>query len=136
MVYEEIPPRLKKRWETFAEAVRYCWKEAKKVVEPSKDMLQFWECMEKRARSTIPLTHEEEAKLMEEVKAMGRLTKEMAKKCAELGYHVAPHPICVMRKVAEGLAPHEAVEKCLEEGKYHGISALRCEALLRERGLL
>jgi len=134
MVYETIPPKLRERWETFAKAVRYCWKKAKEVPEPSKDMIEFWECMERMAKGTIPFTPEEEAKLIEQIG--GRITREMAKKCAELGYHVAPHPICVMRKVAEGLGHSEAVKKCLEEGKYHGISALRCEEIIRERLLV
>jgi len=74
---------------------------------------------------------EEEAKLLAEI-VKSTITVEEAKRCAELKHPVAPHPICVMRKVAMGLTEAEAVDACLAEGKFHGISALRCAMLLKK----
>jgi len=117
----EIPPGLKERWEEFSKAAKECWRKAPEE-DSMKRMASFWNCMEKEAGK-------------ETVYGDPELTQEEARRCKEMGYPVEPHPICVLAKESEeGLNPGEAAQKCLEEGKYHGISALACKLRLEEHG--
>jgi hypothetical protein len=120
----EIPPKLKERWEKFAEAARKCWAETEaKVPEDGiKRLKTFWSCMEVEAKNSG---------LMEAI-GSPTVTPAEIKKCAEIGHPLAPAPICVLKKVAEDKPKDVAVKECLEEGKVHGISLLACRAALGE----
>jgi len=120
MAEEKIPSGLKERWEEFGEAAKECWRKAPEE-DTMKRMKSFWECMEEKAGK-------------ETVYGDVELTEEEVRRCKEMGYPVEPHPICVLAKQSEGMSAGEAAERCLEEGKYHGISALACKLRLREYG--
>jgi len=108
LVSAVIPPGLRKRWEEFGELSRKCWLEAKKkAVSAEKQFPVFWDCM----REGDPAVSKAE---MEE--------------CMRLGRPLAPHPICVIAHTVKGASSSEAVAKCLEEGRVHGISLLACHA--------
>jgi hypothetical protein len=111
MVYE-IPPGLKERWEEFGALSRECWAkvEEKDHKIPTEERFKmFWECM----KEGDPVSPEE------------------VEKCGKAGIKLSPHPICVMAETAKGLSHKEAAEKCLEEGRVHGISYLACQARLK-----
>lgn len=104
----ELPLGLKKRWEEFGELSRTCWLKAKKQETTSeKQFPVFWACMKE---GDPPVSQAE----MDECKA--------------LGHPLAPHPICVIAQVVKGVSSTDAVKKCLEEGRVHGISLLACRA--------
>jgi len=114
----EIPPGLKKRWEKFAEASRKCWDEVEKQdskLPPEERFKRFWKCMDVEAAKDPNNPVE--------------LTQEEIRECLKRGI-LAPHPICVLAKTAEGKSITEAHKECLEEGKFHGISKIHCKAVL------
>jgi len=105
---EVVPPGLRKRWEEFGDLSRSCWLKAKKQeVSAEKQFPVFWECMKEGDPA---------------------VSKAEMGECLRLGRPLAPHPICVMAEVAKGASSSEAVKKCLDEGRVHGISLLACRA--------
>lgn len=122
MTEEVIPLALKARWEAFGEAARKCWARAKEVPEPAKDFIEFLECMRVEAKRTG----------LWEMLGSPEVDPELIKRCAEIGRPLAPHPICVITKIAEDKTQKQAVDECLAEGKVHGISLLACKAELGE----
>jgi hypothetical protein len=112
----EIPEKLKERWEKFGRASKICW--ARAGVDGIERLKRFWECMESEAK---------ESGLMESI-GSPTVSQEEIRRCAEIGHPLAPAPICVLKKVAEGKSESQAVRECLEEGKVHGISLLSCRA--------
>ncbi len=107
----EIPPGLKKRWEEFGELSKKCWIKVKaKKLLTEKAFPEFWECM----RTGDPV-----------------VSKAEIEECTRIGHPLAPHPICVISKIAKDLSAGEAAEECLKEGAVHGISLLSCRAAKR-----
>lgn len=107
----EIPEGLRKRWEEFGELSRKCWAKVEAQdhrIPTEKRFAMFWKCMSEGD----PISPEE------------------IRKCEEAGIKLAPHPICVIAKRAEGKSYAEAVSECLAEGKVHGMSYLACKARL------
>jgi len=103
-----VPPGLKKRWEEFGELSRGCWLKAKKAeVSAEKQFPLFWDCMKEGDPA---------------------VSKAEMEECVRLGRPLAPHPICIISHIAKGASSPEAVTKCLEEGRVHGISLLACRA--------
>lgn len=108
---EKIPFGLKKRWEEFAQLSRKCWAKVEAQdhrIPTEKRFAMFWKCMSEGD----PIPYEE------------------ILKCERAGIKLAPHPICVIAKEAEGKTKEEAAQECLREGKVHGISYLACKARL------
>ena len=117
----EIPKGLKKRWETFGKASKYCWeredvKEALEAGETGKAFELFSSCMKEAASKGIHL-----------------LTTSQAQICEAMGREVSAHPICVLAKQAKGISKSEAEKQCKAEGHFHPISALLCEVFLKEK---
>ena len=111
----EIPEGLRKRWEEFGALSRKCWAKVEAQdhkIPAEKRFAMFWNCM--REGDPIPPSE--------------------VKRCEEAGIKLAPHPICVIAKRAEGKSYMQAAKECLEEGNVHGISYLACKARLE--GLL
>jgi len=104
---EVIPPGLRKRWEEFGELSRKCWGKVPKDTPAAKAFPMVWECM----RVGDPA-----------------VSKAEIEECTRLGHPLAPHPICVLAHTARDMTGPEAVEKCIEEGRVHGISLLACRA--------
>lgn len=107
----EIPEGLKRRWEEFGTLSRKCWAkvEAQNHKIPSeKRFAMFWSCM--KEGDPIPVSEVE--------------------RCRKAGIELAPHPICVIAKEAEGKSKEQAARECVSEGNVHGISYLACKARL------
>jgi len=106
-----IPPGLKKRWEEFGKLSKECWERVKSLDLPVGEAFsKFFACMSSKG-----------AHLM---------TVEEARK-----YHVAPHPIAVLSKMAKGMSREEAEEATIAEGKFQPISLMRAEIeMVKEKG--
>lgn len=133
-----IPPGLKKRWETFGEAAKKAWKQVDKelpTASTEKRFSRFWDLMEEYAGGSSLPGDEQINEVATKLGVTSNLTPAEAKKCAELGYPVAPHPISVLAGLSKGLSYAEAEKLALSQGKYHGISELACKLRLKEAGL-
>jgi len=111
-MWELVPEGLRKRWEEFGELSRKCWAKVEaqdhKALPADVRFQKFWNCM--RKGDPIPLSE--------------------VRKCEKAGIKLAPHPICVIAKRAEGKSYEQAAKECVEEGNVHGISYLACKARL------
>ncbi|HDD45186.1 MAG TPA: hypothetical protein ENG63_10065 [Candidatus Desulfofervidus auxilii] len=111
---EHMPEKEEKDVLGLGELVHFCWeavrqKEKKLGASYSKyeKFKDVWECISTGQPPDDPISPLE----IEELRA----------KC-----DLKPHPICLLRKVTEGIPIEEAEEQCLREGKVHPISLMAC----------